>query len=276
MRHQRPFLQAHPERLPLLPDHIPPRHDARILLNILRPDLDPHRHPLELVVIELPPRGAVQRVVQQRPHPRALQRLCHPLGRRQHRLHVHVLLHDRHHDDLRGTHPRRQPQPAVVPVRHDNPAHQPRAHPPTTLMHVLALPVLPQVLRLERPRKVIPEVMTRPRLQRPPVLHHRLDRIRAVRPRERLPRRLSPRHHRHRRHIPRKRLVQTKHAHRLRLGLLRRGMRRVPFLPEKLQRTDKRTCPHLPPMHVAPLVDPQRQITIRLNPLRKHMVDDRL
>lgn len=32
-----------------------------------------------------------------------------------------------------------QPQPLVIPVRHDDAAHQPRAHAPAALVHVLLL-----------------------------------------------------------------------------------------------------------------------------------------
>mmetsp|Transcript_33242 Transcript_33242/g.99001 ORF Transcript_33242/g.99001 Transcript_33242/m.99001 type:complete len:214 (-) Transcript_33242:149-790(-) len=53
-------------------------------------------------------------------------------------------------------------------------------------------------------------------------------------------------------------------------------MRSVALLPQELQRAHKRARTHLPSVHVAPLVDLERKVTIALHPLRKHVIDDRL
>ena len=55
------------------------------------------------------------------------------------------------------------------------------------------------------------------------------------------------------------------------LGLVRR----VPFLPEELRRAQERPRHLLPADDVRPLVDEDRQIAPRLNPLRVHRADDR-
>src|SRR3712207_9095306 len=60
------------------------------------------------------------------------------------------------------------------------------------------------------------------------------------------------------------------------LGLVVRGVRGVAFLPEELERTQEQARAHLPPDHVRPLVDEQRQVAVALHPLREHRVDDRL
>jgi len=50
-------------------------------------------------------------------------------------------------------------------------------------------------------------------------------------------------------------------------------MRGVALLPEELQGPDEGTCAHLPAVSVSPLIDQQRQVSVGLDPLRKHMVD---
>lgn len=55
-----------------------------------------------------------------------------------------------------------------------------------------------------------------------------------------------------------------------------RGMRGVALLPKKLEGADEGARPHLPSVHVSPLVQQQRQVAVGLNPLRKHVVHDRL
>ena len=53
-------------------------------------------------------------------------------------------------------------------------------------------------------------------------------------------------------------------------------MRGVPFLPQELRGAQKEACPHLPPDDVGPLIDQQRQVPIRLNPVPVGVPDDRL
>src|SRR5262249_51311030 len=70
--------------------------------------------------------------------------------------------------------------------------------------------------------------------------------------------------------------VNTKHSQRLFLRVLIRRMRRVPLLPEELRSPQKQPRTHFPPDDVAPLVDQQRQIPIRLNPISKRVPNDGL
>ena len=55
--------------------------------------------------------------------------------------------------------------------------------------------------------------------------------------------------------------------------LYHRGMCGVALLPEELQGSKEGPRAHLPSMRVGPLVDQQWQISVRLHPLRKHVVD---
>ena len=70
--------------------------------------------------------------------------------------------------------------------------------------------------------------------------------------------------------------VDAEHAARFFFGLVVRGVRGVPFLPEELERAQEEPRAHLPAHDVRPLVDEQRQIAIALHPLGEHRVDDRL
>jgi hypothetical protein len=51
-------------------------------------------------------------------------------------------------------------------------------------------------------------------------------------------------------------------------------VRSVAFLPQKFHRAQKRTRALFPAQHVGPLVDQDRQITVRLQPLGVHRSDD--
>ncbi len=123
-------------------------------------------------------------------------------------------------------------------------------------------------------------------------------RIRAptVPTRKGLDARLAPGHHRHSCYVGRKVCVHVHHAHGLLLGLLGRGVSGVALLlgerghssqtriitctarsafqfapdhsdlPQELERPHKRPRAHLPPVHVAPLVDEQREVAVALHP----------
>ena len=47
-------------------------------------------------------------------------------------------------------------------------------------------------------------------------------------------------------------------------------------MPQKLKRSNKRPRSHLPPVDVGPLVNQQREVAVGLDPLREHVVHDRL
>ena len=106
--------------------------------------------------------------------------------------------------------------------------------------------------------------------------HQRLDRIGAVGAGELLSLGLLAVHHRHRQLVFGKVLVDSQHAQRLLLRLLGRLVRGVPFLPEELGGAEEQPG-HLFPSHdVGPLIDQDRQVSPRLDPLGVHRSDDRL
>ena len=60
------------------------------------------------------------------------------------------------------------------------------------------------------------------------------------------------------------------------LGLVCRGVHRMPFLPQELGGAKEQPGTQFPAHHVRPLVDEKRKIAVALDPLRVHMHDDRL
>ena len=68
--------------------------------------------------------------------------------------------------------------------------------------------------------------------------------------------------------------VNAEHTQRLFFGIFVRRMRRVTFLPQKFRRAQEQARSHLPSNDVAPLVDQQRQIAIRLDPIPVGVPDD--
>ena len=138
------------------------------------------------------------------------------------------------------------------------------------------LALLVQEGGVERLGEVLAEVVRRSRLKRLAVAHHRLDRVRAFGTREGLASGLATDDDRHRRHRLREPPVAVDHLHGTSLRFLGRGVRGVPFLPQKLQRSYKRPRSHLPPVDVGPLVNQEREVAVGLDPLREHVVHDRL
>ena len=103
----------------------------------------------------------------------------------------------------------------------------------------------------------------------------RLDRERALGPGEPLARRLLARHGGQRRGLHGHVLVEAQRQHRLGGRVSRGGVRGVAFLPEELAGAQEHPGPHLPPEHVGPLVQQQRQVPVRADPLGHHLADDR-
>ena len=207
--------------------------------------------------------------------PAAASSLLDLLRPRQHRL-APVLAADRHDDDLIGRQRRRQHQAAVVAVRHDDAADEPRRDAPRRAPHVLHRLVARLERDVERLREVLSEVVRRAGLQRAAVAHQRLDRVGADGAGELLALALLALDDRHREHRLAERRVEVEDHQRLGFGLFRRLVRRVPFLPEELGRAQERPRDLLPAHDVGPLVDQDRQIAPRLHPLRVHRADDGL
>mmetsp|Transcript_4280 Transcript_4280/g.7071 ORF Transcript_4280/g.7071 Transcript_4280/m.7071 type:complete len:307 (+) Transcript_4280:1014-1934(+) len=159
---------------------------------------------------------------------------------------------------------------------HDDAANHACAHTKATLVHQLLHPPLIQVLGSKSLCKVVTKVVGGARLKCALVPHHGLNGEGGLGPGKRLCLGLAPSDHGHGRHVHGKGLIQAHKAHGLVLCLLGGGMRRVALLPQELQGAHEGACAHLPAMHIAPLVHAHGQVTVALDPLGQHVVDDGL
>src|SRR5215831_14549152 len=82
--------------------------------------------------------------------------------------------------------------------------------------------------------------------------------------------------HRHADIFLRESAVNAEHALSLFLRVLISCMGRVALLPEEFCSAQKQPRTHFPPDDVAPLIDQQRQVPIRLNPISKRVPNDGL
>ncbi len=197
------------------------------------------------------------------------------LALRQHGL-APVVAADRHDHDLIRRDERRQHEPAVVAVDHDDGADEPRRHAPRRAPDVLHRLVARLERDVERLREILAEVVRRAGLQRAAVAHQRFDRIGPERAGKLLALALHALDDRHREHRLAHLGVEVENLQRLGLGLRLGLVGRVPLLPEKLGRPQERTRHLLPADDVRPLIDEDRQIAPRLHPFRVHRADDRL
>ena len=177
---------------------------------------------------------------------------------------------------MAGSQFRGEDESVIVAVRHDEGSHEPRRNAPRRRPGVDFLAVLILELDLLGLREVLPQEMRRSRLQGLPILHHRFDCERRHRSGEAFAFRLLASDHRHRHVLFGERGVDIEHPSSL---FARFGFRRVycmAFLPEELGRTQKHSRTQLPANDVAPLVEQDGQIAIRLDPLGEHGSDDGL
>ena len=114
------------------------------------------------------------------------------------------------------------------------------------------------------------------RLERLAVLHHRLDRIGRDGAGEALMLGLFSGDDGHRQAILGKAAIHFEHLQRLFARFVGRGVRGMPFLPQKLAGAQEHPRAHFPAHHIRPLVDQHRQIAPALHPARERRPDHRL
>ena len=139
-----------------------------------------------------------------------------------------------------------------------------------------AFPLIVEVDDVLGPREVLTQEVGRSRLERLPILHHRLDAEGVVGTGEPLGLGLATPQDRHRHPVVAEVGVDIEHASGVLDGLLRRRVGGVPLLPEELRGTQEEPRPHLPPDDVGPLVDQQRKVAVRLDPAGERLADDGL
>ena len=161
-------------------------------------------------------------------------------------------------------------------MRHDQPADEARGHAPRCRPHVVEPARGRLELHAERLGEVLAEEVRGPRLHRLVVLHQAFECVGPHRAREALAVGLQTRQHRQREPLLLEPAVHAEDQARLGLRFVRRGVRRVPFLPQELRGAQEQPRAHLPADDVAPLVEQHRQVAVALDPFREHAVDDRL
>ncbi len=109
--------------------------------------------------------------------------------------------------------------------------------------------------------------MTCSRLQCFAILHHRLKSIRDNSSSKFIMFWFWSKHGRYRHKVYTEIIVDIKHFSCLIVSLLCTRMSSMSFLPEKLCASEKESCSHFSSDDISPLIDQQRQITIRMDPV---------
>ena len=250
-------------------------HDHRLAgRDIPRTELHAQRHALRFPFGELPAQAELLAVVHLHPH--AFQRRNQLVDGFLYDGLFLVGLRDGNDDDLVRRQAGRQYQPPVVAMGHDDGADGTGAHAPTRLVDMFARPVPRLKIDVEGPGEVLPQVVRSAHLQGLAVLHHAFDGVGLQRAGELFGVGFRTVQHRNRHVVFREGSVDVQDAQGLLLGLRRRGVGRVAFLPEKFSRPQEGSRPQFPPEDIGPLVDQQRQVAIGLDPPGVHVRNDGL
>ena len=213
----RQLRQRHRDFLAVVPAHT----HALPVFNVSRSQLQPHRNAFHLPLGALPPHRVV-RIIHPRPDARAFQCVQHLRRFLQHAgqpraqflglfQHAGLMLRHRHHNDLDRRDLRRQHQPIIVPMGHNDTADHPGRHAPACLMGMVQLIITPRKRNVECSRKTIAEVMTGAALQGLFIVHHALHGVSLLSAVEFLLIGLAPFHHRHGEEILQKISVDIQH-----------------------------------------------------------------
>ena len=112
------------------------------------------------------------------------------------------------------------------------------------------------------------------RLQGLAVLHHSLDRICVQCTCKTLRLTFDTLHHRYSHVVLGKISIYLQHLLCASLSLFLCCMCSMTLLPQEFRRAQEQSCAHLPAHHVAPLVDQQWQVTVRVNPVLESIPDN--
>ena len=240
---------------------------------VARADVDPHRHAFQLPVDGAAAEAGVDVGVDLDPGAGGGDRVAQ-LARRGERPVLVADDDDRHLD--RGD-PRRQAQPALVAVSHDQAADQPGRGAPGGRPGGLDLAALVGVGDVEGAGEVLAELVAGRQLQRfavagDPLAGHRVDR-----PGEALLGGLAAEQDRQRQGVDEEVAVDVEvDPQRVGGGVGGAGVDGVALLPEELAGAQEEARPQLPADHVRPLVEQQRQVAVGVDPLRHLLAEDRL
>ena len=143
-------------------------------------------------------------------------------------------------------------------------------------MDILQLVVLVRKLDAERAGEAVAEVVAGAGLQGLAVMHEGLDRVGRLGAGEFLLVRLAAADDRDCQEVLQEIRIDVQHELRALLGLLRRCMGGVAFLPQELAGAKERTRGLLPSHNRAPLVVDLRQVAVGVDILRVEIAEERL
>ncbi len=159
-------------------------------------------------------------------------------------------------------------------MRHDESTDQARRYTPGGSPDIFEFIVFVLELAVEGSGEILAEEVTRAGLQGFTILHERLDAESFYGAGKPFAGRFTALDHRHGHVIFRQARVDIQNF----TGFLERfffgGVGRMTFLPQELHRSQKQPRPHLPANHVGPLVDQNREVAPRLDPLAVGIPDD--
>ena len=170
--------------------------------------------------------------------------------------------------------PRRQDEPVIVGMRHDDGADQARAHAPARRPPKLLRACARLKLNPARPRKILAEEMRGTRLNRFAILDHRFNAERLDRAREAFALRFLTAENRNGEMVAHESRIDFEHLFRLRQRLHLRLVDGVALLPKEFSRAQENSRTHFPADDIGPLIDENGEIAIALHPLRVARADD--
>ena len=180
---------------------------------------------------------------------------------------------DQYHLD--GCQTGRQSQALIIAMSHDDGAHHACAHAPGSCPAKFLSVFRRQVLHIKSASKILPEVMAGAGLQSAPIPHHRFDRIGMDGTSKPFFFALQATEHRDGGIFLSQIFVDLQHLPGFRFRFLACSVRGMAFLPQEFTGPQESPWPQFPAHHIGPLIDQQRQVAIRLNPIGKGLADDR-
>ena len=239
--------------------------------NVFGPYFQAQGHALHLPLGKFPAGGIVRRI----------QLHAAELGKARAQLfglfhHAGLVRGHRHNHHLVRRHGRGQNQPLVVPVRHDDGAHQAGGNAPRRLEGELQLVVAPGELHAKRAREPVAEIVAGAALQGLAVVHHGLDGVGGLGACKFFAVCLFALQHGDVQLFLTERGIGVQLLLCLGNGLFGRLVDGVPLLPPELAAAQKRARGLFPAHHAAPLVILHGQVAPRVQHMRKVVAEQRL
>ena len=238
-----------------------------VVLQVASAHCQTHGHALEFVVGKLETGAFVVAVVVLHADAELSEPVDDGLQLRRNGCQLLVALEDWHDDNLYRSYLRRQHEPVVVGMCHDERTYETGAYAPRCSPDILGLVLLIEESNVERLGKVLPEEVRRAALECLSVLHHGFDGVGVECSCKAFGLALHALHHRNGEPLFGKVGINFQHSPCFFLCFLARCVCRVPLLPQEFRCTEEGAGAHFPPHDVAPLVAHERQVAVRVYPV---------